>query len=74
VILQKCGRISDLRLQPKYELHVNGVKVCVYKADFAYIEDGNTVVCDVKGMKTPMYNLKKKMLKAQYGITITEIR
>lgn len=31
------------------------------------------VVEDVKGMKTPMYILKKKLVEALYGIKITEI-
>jgi hypothetical protein len=27
----------------------------------------------VKGMRTPVYRLKKKMVEAQYGIKITEV-
>ena len=61
------GAIHDLELQPKFDFWVNGVKVCYYKADFKYKDNlGNEIVEDFKGMKTPTYNLKKKMFKALY--------
>lgn len=71
-ILEKAGQIQNLELQPKYDLMVNGSKVGFYKADFRYTENGKQVVEDVKGMKTPIYNLKKKLIKAIYGIDIFE--
>lgn len=71
-LLEKSGAIKDLELQPKYDLIVNGSKVGFYKADFRYVENDRLVVEDVKGMKTPMYNLKKKMIKAIYNIDIFE--
>lgn len=46
-ILQRSGQISNLELQPVYQLP-GGI---TYKADFRYIEDGTTVVEDVKGGK-----------------------
>tara|TARA_R110002020_G_C16263217_1_gene770632 strand:- start:1208 stop:1519 length:312 start_codon:yes stop_codon:yes gene_type:complete len=73
-ILEGVGDISDLELQPRYDLVINGIKVGFYKADFRYIQDGDTIVEDVKGMKTPIYNLKKKMIKAIYGIDILETK
>ena len=71
-LLEKTGKISDLSLQPKFDLMVNCVKVGFYKADFKYTQDGREVIEDVKGMKTPVYNLKKRMIKAIYGIEIFE--
>ena len=71
-ILQKAKKISDLKLQVKYPLEVNGQKVCTYIADFEYVERGTKVVEDVKGMKTALYSLKKKLLKACTGIEIFE--
>ena len=53
---------------------IKGVKVGFYKADFRYMQDGELIVEDVKGMKTPIYNLKKKMIKAIYGIEILETK
>lgn len=75
-LLEKAGAIGTLELQPRYDLHVNGVKVGFYKADFRFrdMDTGEEVVVDVKGVKTPVYNLKKKMLKAEYGIDIQEVR
>lgn len=72
ILRQRAGDISELELQPPFPLIVNGVKVGVYKADFAYIEDGAPVVEDVKGVRTAVYILKAKLVKALYGITIRE--
>ena len=45
-------------------------------AFFTYILNGKLVVEDVKSewtAKLPMYRLKKRWMKAEYGIDITEI-
>ena len=45
-------------------------KVCVYKADFRYKnKQGETVVEDTKGIETPMFRLKKKLVEALYPDT-----
>lgn len=44
-----------------------------YVADFVYEKDGQTVVEDTKGYKTPEYVIKKKMMYALKGIEIQEI-
>lgn len=66
-------RISDLVLQPKFPIEVNGKKICTYIADFIYNEDGIQVVEDVKGVKTSVYRIKKKLTEAIYNITIKEV-
>ena len=71
-LMEKSGDIFDLVLQPKFDLIVNGTKIGFYKADFQYTNAFAVVVEDVKGMKTPIYNLKKKMIKAIYGFDIFE--
>lgn len=75
-LLEKAGEIFDLRLQPRYKLAVNGAHVCTYVADFKYVKRGKDVdtVEDVKGMRTALYSLKAKLMKACYGIVIQEIR
>lgn len=71
--LQDERKISDLKLQQAYPVIINGVKICDYRADFEYYtNDGSHVVEDVKGMKTPVYNLKKKLIRAVYGFVIKE--
>ena len=44
-----------------------------YIADFVYTKDGKQVVEDTKGVRLPEYILKKKMMLALLGITVTEI-
>jgi hypothetical protein len=45
-----------------------GVRVGIWR------EDWRDVVEDVKGLPTPVYKLKKKLVEAQYGIQIRETR
>ncbi len=71
-ILQRIGEISDMRMQVKYELKVNGILICKYYADFVYYQGGVEVVEDVKGMRTKEYILKNKMMKAIHNIDIFE--
>lgn len=47
-------------------------KPCTYVADFIYIENGQLVVEDVKGMKTDAYKIKKKLMLWVHGIRIKE--
>ena len=73
LLLECAGRINRLELQPRFPCRVNELLVCTYVADFRYFEDGQFVVEDVKGMKTDVYRIKAKLVKALYGITIKEI-
>lgn len=47
-------------------------RACEYVADFVYIEDGKTVVEDAKGVKTPEYRIKRKLMYERYNIKIRE--
>ena len=71
-LMERAGSVTDLELQPRFDLIINETKCGFYKADFRYLYFGKEVVEDVKGMKTPVYNLKKKLVKAIYGIVIFE--
>ena len=72
-LLEKGGKIEDLRRQVRYPLSVNGVLVCVYVADFVYRENGKEVVEDVKGFRTKEYRLKAKLFAAVMGFAIEEV-
>jgi hypothetical protein len=75
-LLERTGKISDLKLQDTFDLPVNGVVVCSYRADFTYVEDDNLVVEDVKSAatsKNPVYRIKKKLMKVVHGIDIREV-
>lgn len=75
MLSQRAGIITDLDLQHKFSIDVNGTHVCNYFADFTYrlVETGEFVVEDAKGHKTAVYKLKKKLVKAVFGIDIVEV-
>ena len=74
-LLQSAGEIANLELQPRFTLQekftLNGktIRKIEYVADFKYtdMKTGATVVEDVKGMRTDVYKLKRKLFLAKYG-------
>lgn len=81
-MLEKGGAISQLVLQPRFELQEsfkkNGktYRKIEYVADFMYRDNEKnvTIVEDVKGIKTDVYKLKRKMFEKVYKtLNITEI-
>tara|TARA_Y100001972_G_C7609245_1_gene305363 strand:- start:108 stop:464 length:357 start_codon:yes stop_codon:yes gene_type:complete len=72
-LLEK-GEITHFKVHPKFEIIIDGEKICNYIADFSYFSQKARVVVDVKGFKTPVYKLKKKLVEATYpGVKILEI-
>ncbi len=72
-MLLRSGIIRDLELQKAFPLQVNGVKLGNYISDFYYLDqDGRQVVEDVKGVRTPVYALKAKLVLAIYGLRVLE--
>lgn len=70
---QDDGAITDLERQIRYNMIVNGQKICAYIADFRYQQDGVEIVEDFKSSATaklPVFALKKKLMKACHGIDI----
>lgn len=69
-----AGEISDLKLQVPFSFVVDNVHVCDYIADFTYYEQPSQepIVEDAKGVKTAVYQIKKKLMLACYGIKIRE--
>lgn len=73
-LLEKQGYIKDLKLQHKFELQPgfkkNGetYRPILYIADFVYLDlkTNKNIVEDVKGYKTDVYKLKKKMFEYVY--------
>lgn len=76
--MERAGEIQGLRLQVPFELlpsfECDGVKYrgMKYVADFVYVRDGKQVVEDVKGVKTPEYKIKKKLMAYINHINIEE--
>jgi len=70
--LAHFGLIQDYETQPKYRLDVAGEKVATYIADFRYRSLGEQIVEDCKGVKTAVYRIKKKLMRAIHHIDILE--
>lgn len=81
--MEQDGEIKNLRLQvpvelvPSFEIVVDGKKrkrrPITYVADFVYYRDDEKVIEDVKGLRTPVYNIKKKLFEYRYHETIREV-
>jgi hypothetical protein len=78
-LLERNGEVRNIRRQVPYKLEVAGKLICRYKADFVYealrglqAPEWHEVVEDVKGVRTPIYMLKKKLMRACLGIEIIE--
>nr|DAY69534.1 MAG TPA: Endonuclease [Caudoviricetes sp.] len=71
-LLERAGEISNLELQPRFLLQdsfkKNGrtFRKIEYVADFQYIENGKTIVEDVKGLQTDVFKLKHKIFEKVY--------
>ena len=74
-MLARANEIEELELQPKFSIDINGIHICNYSADFRYVDcrEGVQVIEDVKGVKTTVYKLKKRLVEALYGVKITEV-
>ena len=79
-LLEKGRKIKNLQRQVKYvlipaEKNEEGKTVereLSYIADFVYEEDGKRIVEDVKGYRTQVYKIKRRLMKYIYGIDIKE--
>lgn len=78
-ILKRVGDVKEFQLQPRFELQPSfkyaGVTMrpIYYVADFLVeYTDGSRKVIDVKGYKTDVYKLKKKLFLYKYPDVIFE--
>lgn len=77
-LLEKQGKIQELKLQVKFELQPSfkfkgeTIRSINYIADFTYIEDGKLHIVDTKGVRTEVYKIKKKMMNYK-GYEVEEI-
>jgi hypothetical protein len=71
---EKAGEIEGLVCQPKIPISLDGQHVCTYIADFLYV-DAKTrelVIEDVKGVRTAVYQIKRKLVECVHGLKIVE--
>lgn len=78
-LLERAGEISSLMRQVAFELIPAAPpqfkRPIRYVADFVYIDEkeNHLVVEDVKGVQTPVYKLKKRLMFDRFGILIREV-
>lgn len=72
-LLAKAGEIKSLEVQPSFDFSIDGKHIFTYVADFSYSKGGRFIVEDVKGIRTPVYKLKKKIIEIHHDVEITEI-
>jgi hypothetical protein len=69
---EKAGEIHDLKLQEAFEIQPafkkdgKRYRAIYYISDFSYTENGRRVIEDVKGFKTAVFQLKRKMFEYKY--------
>lgn len=75
-VREKAGEVFEVEMQRPYALTINGYLICTYRADFAFfdaLEKRNRVV-DVKGVATDVFQIKRKLMKAIYGIDVEVVK
>lgn len=67
-------RVVKVERQIPFRINVEGIKICTYIADFVVkYQDGHEEIIDVKGFRTEVYKIKKKLVEALFKIKIIEI-
>jgi len=80
-LIKKLERQVKFELQPAFEINGKKVRAINYICDFTYFKTYNKngikiskfIVEDVKGHKTQLYELKKKMFEYKYNYEINEV-
>lgn len=74
-VQERLGYISHLERQVRFPLTINGQLICTFIADAVFFDRASNkrVVADSKGVLTPVYKLKKKLMKALLNITVHEL-
>lgn len=77
-MLERAGQISMLRRQVRYELapsvkfagKVRAQPPLRLIVDFEYLENGEKVIEDVKGMVTTAFTIKRHLMKSVHGLEV----
>lgn len=71
---KKAGEVISYEMQVPFQVVLNEKKICKYILDFmVLLKDGSIEYVDVKGMKTTVYRIKKKLVEAQFNLKIKEV-
>jgi len=72
-LLQACGQIADLEVEPSFFFVIDGAELkhakgrrAGYKPDFSYTENGKKIAEDVKGMTARDFPLRRALFEHLY--------
>lgn len=67
-------RVVDIKEQVPFSIDINGKHICKYLLDFQVTYgDMRVEYVDVKGVRTSVYSIKKKLVEAVHKIKIKEV-
>jgi len=72
----RAKEIQDLELQPEFKVEINNQHYCTYTADFAYTQNGERIIEELKSTgtaKDAAYRLRKKAAELFHGIKVKVI-
>jgi len=79
-LLVAANEITHLTIHPRFKIIAAAVidgeeePAIYYEADFKYLEDSGWIVEDVKGFRTQVYRLKRRLFLQQYtGMAFREV-
>lgn len=77
-MMQSSGLISDLTCHPVFPIGIKGIFICDVELDFKYLAPGYSLrdwyYEDVKGKDNSLSALKRKLVEAEYGITVELVK
>lgn len=68
---EKMGIVSEIETQPK--VYLSNAKI-LYKPDFCFLRNGQKIYVDVKGHRTAVFNIKKRLWAAYTNDTLEIVK
>ncbi len=75
-VLLQSGEVVKIEREVRYELIVNGILIASYDLDFRITYATGVIEyvdCKSTATKTPLYMMKKKLMKALHDIELKEV-
>ena len=75
-MMASTGLIDNITTHPKFPIGIMGVFICDVVLDFRYwdFQRQGLVFEDVKGKDNALSQLKRKLVEAEYGITVELVK
>jgi len=77
LLLEKSGLVGGIERQRAFKiLGPKGELITTYRADFAFWDhaEGRFRVVDVKGVETPVFKIKRNLMRAYLGIEVEVVK